>query len=81
MERLLRPAGQRFNRMGALSEGYHPKDVDAFAEELIKHFRDGRPLSIEEVRTAAFRIKRGGYQEAQVDLVLDAVVHVMLAVR
>jgi DivIVA domain-containing protein len=81
MDRLLRPAGQRFNRVGRLVEGYSPKDVDAFAEELIKHFRDGRALSIEEVRTSSFGIKRGGYQEAQVDLLLDAVVHVMLAVR
>ncbi|MCU1583857.1 MAG: DivIVA protein [Microbacteriaceae bacterium] len=81
MDRLLRPAGQRFNRTGLLSEGYNTRDVDAFAEQLITHFRDGRSLSIEDVRNSAFRTKRGGYQEAQVDLLLDTVVHVMLAVR
>ena len=30
---------------------------------------------------AAFRAQRGGYQEAQVDVLLDAVIRVMLAVR
>jgi DivIVA domain-containing protein len=33
------------------------------------------------VRTVAFQAQRGGYREAQVDLVLDAVTRVMLAVR
>jgi len=34
----------------------------------------------EQVRAVAFRMQRGGYREAQVDAVLDAVVEVMLAV-
>jgi DivIVA domain-containing protein len=33
------------------------------------------------VRTVVFTTQRGGYRESQVDLVLDAVVDVMLAVR
>jgi DivIVA domain-containing protein len=48
---------------------------------IVRHFRDGQSLTIEEVRTSAFRTKKGGYQEAQVDVLLDAVVHVMLAMR
>jgi DivIVA domain-containing protein len=55
--------------------------VDAFATRLTNYFQDGRPMSLDEVRTVAFRSKKGGYREAQVDLLLDAVVNVMLAVR
>ena len=40
-----------------------------------------QPMSVEDVRTVAFRPKKGGYREAQVDLLLDSVVNVMLAVR
>ena len=55
--------------------------VDAFAEQLTSYFQDGKPMSVDDVRTVAFRTRRGGYNEAQVDLLLDAVVGVMLAVR
>ncbi len=81
LARLARPVGQRFDRVGFLSSGYHRKDVDAFASRLTDYFQEGRPMSIEEVRTAAFRSQKGGYREAQVDLLLDAVINVMLAVR
>jgi DivIVA domain-containing protein len=81
LDRLSRPAHQRFDRMGFLSDGYHRKDVDEFAERLVKYFQDGAALSVDEVRTIAFRPKKGGYRETQVDLMLDAVVNVMLAVR
>jgi DivIVA domain-containing protein len=81
LDRLDRPYGRRFNKVGGLSLGYHPKDVDAFADELTEYFQDGAPMSVEQVRTVAFRLKHGGYSEAQVDLLLDAVIRVMLAVR
>ena len=55
--------------------------MDAFASRLTNYFQDGRPMSVDEVRTVAFRPKKGGYREAQVDLLLDAVITVMLAVR
>jgi len=38
-------------------------------------------MSVEEVRTVAFRSSKRGYSEAQVDLLLDTVVTVMLAVK
>lgn len=81
LDRLDRPLGRRFNRVSWLSHGYHPADVDALCRRLTRYFQDGKPMSIEEVRTVAFRIKRGGYSEVQVDLVLDAVIDAMLAVR
>ena len=81
LDRLARPVGHRFDRGSFLSNGYHCKDVDAFARRLVNYFQDGKPMSIDEVRMVAFRPKKGGYREAQVDLLLDAVVNVMLAVR
>lgn len=81
LDRLDRPWGHRFRRVNFLTLGYHPKDVDNFGEELTAYFQDGKPMSVEQVRTVAFRTKRGGYSEAQVDLFLDAVIGVMLAVR
>lgn len=80
LDRLVRDDGRKFTRVGRLSQGYHPDDVDAFARELTAYFQDGRPLTVAEVRTVAFRPKRGGYREAQVDLLLDHVIGVMLAV-
>ena len=81
LARLMRPVGARFDRAGFLRNGYRRSEVDAFASRLTGYFQAGRPLSIDEVRTVAFRPQKGGYQEAQVDLLLDTVVNVMLAVR
>ncbi|TFB64094.1 DivIVA domain-containing protein [Cryobacterium sp. Hz9] len=79
--RLSRPPGQRFTRASVLAVGYKKADVDRLANKLVKHFRHGHELTVDEVRTAVFRPERGGYREAQVDLVLDSAVDVMLAVR
>jgi DivIVA domain-containing protein len=81
LDRLDRPAGEKFSRSGLLTVGYATKDVDAFAARLADYFQSGKPMSIEDVRTIAFRGVRHGYTEAQVDLLLDTVVTVMLAVR
>lgn len=81
VDRFDRPAGQRFRRRGPLTRGYLPADVDALADRLAGYFQNGDPISVENVRTVAFRARLGGYDEAQVDHVLDAVVRVMLAVR
>ena len=79
--RLTRPRGERFARVGILASGYHRADVDAFADRLTRNFQEDVPVSLGEVRSAAFRAQRGGYRETQVDLVLDAVIEVMLAKR
>lgn len=81
LNRLARPAGRRFSRVGALTLGYDPKDVDAFAARLTAYFQSGKPMSVDQVRTVVFRTRRRGYNETQVDLLLDAVIDVMLAVR
>ncbi|CAN5532640.1 hypothetical protein BH10ACT7_BH10ACT7_05160 [soil metagenome] len=81
LDRLARDKGHRFSRVGPLTTGYDPKDVDAFADRLVGYFQHGKPMSVDQVRTVVFRGKKRGYNEAQVDLLLDSVIDVMLAVR
>lgn len=81
LNRLNRPAGHRFSRTSFLAQGYQVDQVDALAERLREYFEKGTPISADTVRTAVFRAQRGGYVESQVDLLLDAVTEVMLAVR
>ena len=81
LNRLARPDGERFSRVSILSKGYRRSEVDALAERLIAYFEEGKPVKIDQVRTVAFSAQRGGYRESQVDLLLDSVVEVMLAVR
>ncbi len=81
LDRLARDEGHKFSRVGPLTTGYLPKDVDAFAERMVGYFQHGKPLSVDQVRTVVFRTAKRGYNEQQVDLLLDSVVDVMLAVR
>jgi DivIVA domain-containing protein len=81
LDRTARPEGHKFKRVSFLTTGYSPEDVDRFARKIRGYFEQGRPLTVDEVRTVAFRPRRGGYSEAQVDLVLDSVTSVMLAVK
>lgn len=81
LDRAAGPAGQKFKRVSSFTRGYHRGDVDAFCGRLVGYFQDGQPLPLDDVRQATFRQSRGGYQESQVDELLDSVVEVMLAVR
>ena len=81
LARLERPAKHRFRGSGLFKLGYDKQDVDAFAERLIAYFREGTEISVDDVRHVSFRSRTRGYSEAQVDLVLDAVIDVMLSVR
>lgn len=80
LDRLARPRGHRFRRVGLLRYGYRVDEVDLVADKIARYLEDGSPVSVEQVRSVAFRMQRGGYHEGQVDAVLDAVVEVMLAV-
>src|SRR5919202_869047 len=81
IERLRRPEKHRFDRMGLFAIGYSVKEVDRFADRVRGFLEEGAELPLEEVRSVAFRPARHGYREAQVDLLIDGVVEVMLAVR
>jgi DivIVA domain-containing protein len=81
LDHLARPKRQRFARTGFLTFGYRIDEVDHVALRIARYLRDGEPLTAEQLRSAAFRMQRGGYREEQVDALLDATVDVILAVR
>lgn len=80
LDRLSRPKGRRFDRVGPLRYGYRIDEVDMVADKLARYLETGEAVTVEQVRAVAFRMQRGGYREVQVDAVLDAVIEVMLAV-
>lgn len=80
LDRLSRPEGRRFDRVGVLRYGYRIDEVDLVADRIARYLESGQPITVEQVRAVAFRMQRGGYRERQVDAVLDAVVEVILAV-
>ena len=80
LDRLARPKRQRFDRVSALRYGYRIEEVDLVTDKIARYLEAGDSVTVEQVRSVAFRMQRGGYREAQVDAVLDAVVDVMLAV-
>ena len=81
LDRLARPRGRRFGRAGLLRYGYRIDEVDIVTDKLARYLETGDAVTVDQVRSVAFRMQRGGYREVQVDAVLDAVVEVMLAVR
>lgn len=81
LDHLARPPRHRFARTGVLTFGYRVDEVDHVAGRIVRYLRDGEPLTAEQLRSAAFRMQRGGYREEQVDALLDATVDVILAVR
>ncbi|UER53935.1 DivIVA domain-containing protein [Kineosporiaceae bacterium SCSIO 59966] len=81
--RLLRPDGDRFERATGFAPAYDPDDVDELCHRVLGYLDHGDPMSVDEVRRAVFRTRRGsrGYREEQVDAFLDRVVEVMVAVE
>ncbi|MCT9820297.1 DivIVA domain-containing protein [Microbacterium sp. W1N] len=80
LDRVSRPERHRFRRAGFLHFGYRIDEVDIVADRIAAHLESGEPLTPDQIRSVAFRMQRRGYDETQVDAVLDAVVEVMLAV-
>lgn len=81
LDRVARPQKEKFRRTSLIRPGYHPADVDHFCERLVAYFQGQDSLSVATVRNQKFRTRLGGYDEIQVDRVLDETVSVMLAVR
>jgi DivIVA domain-containing protein len=80
-EQLDKPYMRRFPRAGLLRRGYHLDQVDEFVDQVIAHLEGTAELTVEDVRSAGFRPRRGGYAEAAVDETLDRVVDVLLVQR
>ncbi|MCW4384832.1 DivIVA domain-containing protein [Salinibacterium sp. SYSU T00001] len=81
VDRLSRPAGERFARVSLLARGYRRHEVDALAERIFAYLTRGAPLEVSDIRSAAFHPQRGGYREAQVDMLLDAVIEIIRSVE
>ncbi|MFT4235723.1 MAG: DivIVA domain-containing protein [Microbacterium sp.] len=81
LDRVQRPEGMRFDRVGWMHYGYDPRQVDVVADRVRDYLAAGASVTVEQIRQSAFRMVRGGYRETQVDAALDAVIDVMLAVR
>ncbi len=80
LDRLVRPRGRRFDRVGVARFGYRVDEVDLVADRIAAYLSTGEPIGADQVRDVAFRMQRRGYREEQVDAVLDAVVGVILAI-
>jgi len=78
---LTMPYMKRFPRARALQRGYDVDDVDDFVDRVVAVLDGQRTLTVEEVRTAPFRPRRGGYLEDVVDETLDRVVELLLLAR
>jgi DivIVA domain-containing protein len=80
---------RRFPRVHFPRRGYDIDDVDEFLDLVGKALdsaiasvaRDIGGLTVADVRTVAFRPKRGGYAEEAVDETLDRVVEMMLLIE
>jgi DivIVA domain-containing protein len=81
LDRCVRARGRRFRRVGMLTGGYSVRDVDAFADRVARYLQQGAPLTVDDVRGAVFARQNGGYQETQVDVVLDAVIDLLQTVK
>jgi DivIVA domain-containing protein len=80
VDRLSRPVGHRFSRVNLLASGYRRSEVDDIADRIYSYLTTGAPLSVAEVRSVAFHPQRGGYREAQVDMLLDVVIDIIQTV-
>jgi DivIVA domain-containing protein len=81
LNRVARAPRKRFRSAPLFTYGYHREDVDKFTDLIRAFYNDGGLLSRTDVRAVSFRPQLGGYDEAQVDFVLDELQRVMLAAK
>jgi DivIVA domain-containing protein len=88
-DQLNHPYMRRFPRSGVLRRGYDLDDVDSLVDRVLARFNgvgNASPdligeLTVEDVRTAGFKPRRGGYAVEAVDEMLDRVVELLLVQR
>jgi DivIVA domain-containing protein len=80
--RLARQHGDRFARAASWAPAYDISDVDDLCDLVADYFDGAQALSVDALRSAVFRSRRGarGYAESAVDAFLDRVVAVMTRV-
>jgi DivIVA domain-containing protein len=80
-DELTAPYMQRFPRARALRRAYDIDDVDDFVDRVLATLDGIDAVSVQDVRHAPFRPRRGGYREDAVDDAMDRVVEHLLLVR
>jgi DivIVA domain-containing protein len=75
--RVSRSKGKRFNRRAWPNRGYNTKQVDLLCSQVAKHLDRVETLTVRDVRLSAFKSRRGGYAEHQVDAFIDKVVELI----
>ena len=79
--RLERPKGKRFRRRGMFATGYRASQVDAFLDRVSNLFAGEDALTTGDVRGVVFHAQWRGYDEDQVDALLDSVIELLLSTR
>jgi DivIVA domain-containing protein len=81
--RLARAHGDRFARGSWGTRSYDVEQVDALCDEVAEYFEGRSALTVDRLRSAVFRPRRGsrGYSERAVDDYVDRVVAVMHRVQ
>ena len=79
--RLGRPKGKRFKRRSIFASGYRRAQVDAFLDLVDAMLQGHGSLTTADVRSVVFHTEWRGYNEDQVDALLDAVIVLMLSTR
>lgn len=77
--RLGRERGKRFSSRGWFAVGYRRSQVDAFLDRVAAMLAGNGALTTAEVRGVVFHAQWRGYDEDQVDALLDAIVDLMIA--
>lgn len=80
MGRLERPPGEKFRRAAANTQAYAIEEVDACMTRINNHLQDEDQVRLKDVRNVTFSAVKGpqGYDEAQVDAFLQAVVELLV---
>lgn len=78
--RLERTRGEKFRMADAGVQGYNIDDVEACMTRVVAHLHDEEHIRLADVRNATFRAEQGphGYDEAQVDFFLLAVIELLV---
>lgn len=78
--RLDRQRGEKFRPADAAVQGYNVDDVEACMAKITGHLQDEEHIRIDDVRNITFRAQKGpfGYDEAQVDAFLLAVIELLV---
>lgn len=80
MGRLERPRGEKFRYAVAGMPGYDVDEVDVCMARITSHLQDEEHVRLKDVRNVTFGSVKGprGYDEAQVDAFLQAVVELLV---